>query len=130
MNLFEGKGTANHEDDIFPAIDEMRIPIEYLANLLSAGDKKVIRTILKKMATMRTYMRSKNANREPKRDNFEELNLNDEVLEDMYRLLAIAKYDERFVIPEAHKEHASELLKDQGSCGLDFDGGPGSCGVF
>ena len=130
MNLFEGKGTNNHPDDIFPAIDEMRIPIEYLANLLSAGDKTVIRTILKKMEVMRMFMRSKNANREPNREHFDELLLNDGIIEDMYRLLAIAKYNERFVIPEAHKEHASELLKDQGSCGLNFDGGPGGCGVF
>ncbi|MQI72157.1 nitrate reductase subunit beta, partial [Escherichia coli] len=47
-NMIEGKGSRASEYDIFPAIDEMRIPIEYLANLLTAGDQAHIRTVLKK----------------------------------------------------------------------------------
>ena len=43
----------------------------------------------------------------------------------MYRLLAIAKYDDRYVIPKAHTELAAHLMEQQGACGLDFDGGPG-----
>jgi nitrate reductase / nitrite oxidoreductase, beta subunit len=46
----------------------------------------------------------------------------------MYRLLAIAKYDDRYVIPMAHRELADNLTARQGGCGLDFAGGPGSCG--
>jgi nitrate reductase beta subunit len=42
-------------------------------------------------------------------------------MEDMYRLLAIAKYDERYVIPLAHKELAAdELYAQRGTRGLDF----------
>ena len=48
-------------------------------------------------------------------------------IEDMYRLLAIAKYEDRYVIPPAHTELAGKLAEQQGSCGLDFEGGPGSC---
>jgi nitrate reductase beta subunit len=51
-------------------------------------------------------------------------------METMYRLLAIAKYDERYVIPKAHRELASELMEQQGGCGLDFEGGPGNCGAI
>jgi nitrate reductase beta subunit len=51
-------------------------------------------------------------------------------LETMYRLLAIAKYEERYVIPEAHRELAAELMEQQGTCGLDFEGGPGNCGAI
>ena len=47
----------------------------------------------------------------------------------MYRLLAIAKYDERYVIPKAHAELAERLMEQQGACGLDFEGGPGNCGM-
>ena len=55
----------------------------------------------------------------------------DEV-EDMYRLLAIAKYDERYVIPPAHAEQrdmydeAHQL--EEMACSLDYDGGPGMGG--
>ena len=44
----------------------------------------------------------------------------------MYRLLAIGKYEERYVIPKAHTELAERLMEQQGECGLDFEGGPGT----
>jgi nitrate reductase / nitrite oxidoreductase, beta subunit len=130
MSLVEGKGSENKPEDIFPAIDQMRIPIEYLANLLSAGDSGVIREVLKKMAAMRYYMRAKHTNKVPDTTSLPQLDLTPEIIEDMYRLLAIAKYDDRFVIPPAHKEFTADLYAEQGACGLDFEGGPGSCGVF
>jgi nitrate reductase beta subunit len=48
----------------------------------------------------------------------------------MYRLLAIADYNDRYVIPEAHTELADRLMEQQGTCGLDFEGGPGNCGAI
>ena len=51
-------------------------------------------------------------------------------VEDMYRLLAIAKYEDRYVIPQAHAELAERLMEQQGTCGLDFEGGPGNCGAI
>jgi len=33
------------------------------------------------------------------------------------------------VIPKAHRELATELMEQQGACGLDFEGGPGNCGA-
>jgi nitrate reductase / nitrite oxidoreductase, beta subunit len=50
-------------------------------------------------------------------------------VEDMYRLLAIAKYEDRYVIPQAHTELGNRLMEQQGTCGLDFEGGPGNCGM-
>jgi nitrate reductase / nitrite oxidoreductase, beta subunit len=44
-------------------------------------------------------------------------------LEAMYRLLAIAKYDDRYVIPKAHAEHAQILEAQQAGCSVP--GGPG-----
>jgi len=49
-------------------------------------------------------------------------------IEDMFRLLAIAKYDERYVIPPAHAEQAHALEELATECSLDFDGGPGMGG--
>ena len=48
MNMVEGKGSNWQAEEIFPAIDNMRIPIQYLANLLTAGDESHIRLTLKK----------------------------------------------------------------------------------
>ncbi|WP_251552970.1 nitrate reductase subunit beta [Neobacillus muris] len=130
MNMFEGIGSSSSAEDIFPAIDQMRIPIEYLANLLTAGDETHIRTTLKKMAVMRTYMRSVQTNKAPNTAIIEALGLSEQDIQDMYRLLAIAKYEDRFVIPASHREEVADLYSEQGSCGLAFAGGPGACGTL
>jgi nitrate reductase / nitrite oxidoreductase, beta subunit len=129
-NMVEGKGSTGRSEDIFPAIEAMRIPVQYLANLLTAGDVKIMEQVLKKMAAMRIHMRARNLGKPADEACLEEYGLTADQAEEMYRLLAIVKYKDRFVIPTSHKEHAADLLREQGSCGLDFAGGPGSCGVF
>jgi len=47
---------------------------------------------------------------------------------EMYRLLAIAKYEDRYVIPAAHAEQAHGLEELATECSLDYDGGPGMGG--
>ncbi|MCY8335538.1 nitrate reductase subunit beta, partial [Bacillus spizizenii] len=127
MNLFEGKGSQQSAEDIFPAIDQMRIPIDYLAQLLTAGDTDHIRSTLKKMSVMRQYMRAVQTNKSIDPALISSVGLTEQQIKDMYRLLAIAKYDDRFVIPSSHREEVSDLYAEQGSCGLSFSGGPGSC---
>lgn len=129
MNMIEGKGSSADTADIFPAIDNMRIPVDYLANLLTAGDTSHIRTVLKKMAVMRQFMRAETTGRTFDASVIEELELTEKDIRHMYRLLAIAKYKDRFVIPHSHKEEVADLYAEQGACGLDFAGGPGSCGI-
>ena len=129
MSLVEGEGSSAGPDDIFPAIDEMRIPVRYLANLLSAGDEEVIRDVLKRLAAMRSHMRSDLVDGgEPDPAIAESVGMSALEIEEMYRLCALAKYEERFVVPAAHAEIADNLEARQGGCGLDFAGGPGSCG--
>jgi nitrate reductase beta subunit len=47
-------------------------------------------------------------------------------IEDLYRLLAIAKYDERYVIPKVHAEGSGALMAQH--CSLDQPGGAGGPG--
>ena len=51
--------------------------------------------------------------------------MDEESMYDMYRLLAIAKYEERYVIPPAHAEQAHSLEELATECSLDYEGGPG-----
>lgn len=120
-NIFEGKDMDGLLEAMFPAISQMRIPLDYLANLLSAGDKGVIMNVLQKMVVMRHYMRAKTLGKVPSGILLEKIGMTPEVIEEMYRLLAIAKYEDRFVIPPAHKEHFSNLYNEQGATGYDFD---------
>ncbi|WP_051330908.1 nitrate reductase subunit beta [Aneurinibacillus terranovensis] len=128
MNVFEGKGSAFDWEGIFPAIDQMRIPVEYLANLLTAGNTKVIRLVLGKMAAMRHYIRAVSTGKEADLNMITSLGMTEETLKEMYRLLAIAKYEDRFIIPPAHKENGMDLYYQQGMAGYDF-GGCQSCEV-
>jgi nitrate reductase beta subunit len=43
--------------------------------------------------------------------------------EDMYRYLAIANYEDRFVIPTAHREYANDAYGERGGCGFTFGNG-------
>jgi nitrate reductase beta subunit len=41
----------------------------------------------------------------------------------MYRYLAIANYEDRFVIPTAHREEAVDAFPERGGCGFSFGDG-------
>ena len=44
-------------------------------------------------------------------------------IEDMYRIMAIANYEDRFVIPTAHREWSEDAFDLRGSCGFSFGNG-------
>jgi nitrate reductase / nitrite oxidoreductase, beta subunit len=119
---------------LFGAIDALRIPIEYLAELFTAGDPKPVRDVLARLAAMRSFMRDVNLGREPDVGIADAVGMTPEDIEDMHRLLAVAKYEERYVIPTAHaeggdpRELAHRLEETATECSLDYEGGPGMGG--
>jgi nitrate reductase beta subunit len=117
------------ETEIFPAIDEMRIPVKYLAKIFTAGNEEVIKTILKRLLAMRMYMRAKQLGREDKFDTniLKEVGLTPQMVEEMYKLLAVAKYEDRFVIPTTTKEKHENVYKEQGLTGYDYISGCEFC---
>ncbi len=129
VSTLEIDGYEADPDDVFGAIDHLRIPLEYLANLLTAGDVEVVRGVLHRLAAMRAYMRKREVLGETDESLPGRVGLTGPELERMYRLLAIADYEDRYVIPQAHAELGERLMQEQGGCGLDFDGGPGNCGA-
>jgi len=100
-------------------IDSLRIPITYLANLLSAGDEEPVRLVLKRLAAIRQYMRSVRVEQSVDLEVLDSVGLTVEAAQAIYRLLAIAKYDERFVVPTLRRTDGERLFKDQGRCGLE-----------
>jgi nitrate reductase beta subunit len=105
----EGYSDEN-PDRVFAAIDALRIPAEYLANLFTAGDADVIRIVLRKLAALRALMRAKQLGLETDAALPASVGATEAALEELYRLLAIAKYDDRYVIPPAHAEDAGLLM--------------------
>ncbi|MEQ6897682.1 nitrate reductase subunit beta [Microbacterium sp. KR10-403] len=122
-------GSGNDGEDartLFAAIDKLRIPISYLAGLFTAGDTAPVDESLRKLAAMRSYMRGINLDDDRDESIATAVGMTGVEIEEMYRLLAIAKYNDRYVIPAAHAEQAREL--EELACSLDYDGGPGMGG--
>ncbi|HEU4425720.1 MAG TPA: nitrate reductase subunit beta [Pilimelia sp.] len=115
-------------DNLFGAVDALRIPVEYLAGLFTAGDPAPVQAVLRKLAAMRAYQRRVNLGEERDESIAEAVGMTGQQIDEMYRLLAIAKYDERYVIPAAHAETAAGLEELATGCSLDYEGGPGMGG--
>jgi nitrate reductase / nitrite oxidoreductase, beta subunit len=103
----------------------LRIPVEYLAELFTAGDVGPVRGSLHRLAAMRSYMRAANLGEDLDETIPASVGLSGEEIESMYRLLAIAKYDDRYVIPSGAGSDAHRLDALATGCSLDGDGGPG-----
>jgi nitrate reductase beta subunit len=44
-------------------------------------------------------------------------------IDEMYQIMAIANYEDRFVIPTAHRELGADAFDIRGSCGFTFGNG-------
>ena len=114
---------AEDHGNLFGAIEALRIPVEYLAALFTAGDIDVVTGVLRRLAAMRSYLRGITLGENPDDSIPESVGMTGAGMYQMYRLLAIAKYSERYVIPKAHEEQGHQL--EELGCALDFDEGPG-----
>lgn len=124
VDLLAGQGhDAEDAGTLFGAIEALRIPVEYLAELFTAGDTEIVSDVLRKLAAMRSYMRGLNLGKVPDASIPASVGMTEEAMYEMYRLMALAKYDERYVIPTAHAEQAHNL--EEMGCSLDFEEGPG-----
>jgi nitrate reductase beta subunit len=106
-----------------PDVKSLRIPLRYLANLLTAGDEAPVALALSRMLAMRAYMRDRHVERRESPEVLQQVGLTIEQVEEMYRYLAIANYEDRFVIPSTHREYAENAFDMRGGCGFSFGNG-------
>ena len=115
---------ANEEamtaDAYLTAVEDMRIPMEYLASILTAGDVGPVRQALRKLTAMRVAMREKTVGDTLSSSRLlKEAELTMDQVEDMARLLGVAKYPERYVIPTANRNQEPNPEYLQGACSLE-----------
>ncbi len=111
-------------DGVLPDVDSLRIPLRYLANLLTAGDEQPVKLALKRLLAMRAYKRAEQVDGVQDLKVLESVGLSVAQVEDMYRYLAIANYEDRYVIPTAHREEAmSDAFAERSGCGFSFGSG-------
>ena len=102
---------------------QLRIPVKYLANLLTAGDTGPVVRSLERMLAMRSYQRGKHVDGVQNLAVLEQTGLTVAQVEEMYHVMAIANYEDRFVIPSTHREYAEDAFDMKGSCGFTFGNG-------
>ena len=122
--------------ELFTSIEEARMPLKYLASLFSAGNEEQVKLRLKKMMAVRLYRRHKTVGditQERSDEALKECGLTPESADAIYYLTSLAKFDDRFVIPPAHREQAIEMLEfagdAKGSTGFGFHEGTAQRGL-
>ena len=112
----QGKGAL-------PDVKSLRIPLKYLANLLTAGDEAPVARALERMLAMRAFQRGRHVDGVENHAVLEQTGLTVAQVEEMYQIMAIANYEDRFVIPTAHREYAEDAFDLRGGCGFSFGNG-------
>ena len=117
-------------EELWGSIEQARFPLQYMANLFSAGDTEKVKTVIKKLMAVRIYRRWKTVgdiSEEKSNETLQQAGLTASTAEDIYYLTALAKFDDRFVIPAAHSEQSIEMLEKtgdkKGNAGFGFKQG-------
>ncbi len=123
-------------EELWGTLEQARFPLEYLASLFSAGNTTWVSDSLKKLMAVRIYRRHitvGDISEEKVAQVFADTGLNAQMADDIYYLTALAKFDDRFCIPAAHREQAVEMMEFtgdvKGSIGFGFKRGSASRGA-
>ena len=123
-------------EELFGTIDQARFPLQYMANLFSGGNTDMVRERLLKLMAVRLHRRHVTVGditKEKAGLALQEAGLTAEMADDIYYLTALAKFDDRFVIPAAHREQAIEMMEftgdKKGSTGFGFKEGTAQRGL-
>ena len=121
-SMVQGDGGELDPERLFATVDEMRIPVEYLAGFMAAGDPEPVRRSLARLAAMRRFMRAANVDGRVDASIARDVGMEPAEVEAMFEMVAIGDYDDRYVIPKRHGEASADAFSEQGSCGIDFSG--------
>ncbi len=112
-------------EELWGTIDQARLPLKYMANMFGAGDESKIKGQLQKLMAVRIYRRWKTVgdiSEEKVNEVLKDTNLTAELADEIYNLTSLAKFDDRFNVPPAHREQAIEMLEfagdEKGSTGF------------
>ena len=123
-------------EDLWGTIDQARFPLQYMANLFSAGDTEMVKARIMKLMAVRMHRRQVTVgdiSAEKAERALQESGLTAEMADDIYRLTSLATFEDRFVIPAAHREQAMEMMEftgdKKGSTGFGFKEGTAKRGL-
>ncbi|MDH3974376.1 MAG: nitrate reductase subunit beta [Deltaproteobacteria bacterium] len=106
-------------DGAIPKAEALRMPLQYLANLLTAGDEAPVLAAIRRMLAMRSYQRSINVEGKVNTASLDAAGITEDQAKEMYRYLGLGNYEDRFVVPTGHEEYMQEdYYAFQGQNGL------------
>jgi nitrate reductase / nitrite oxidoreductase, beta subunit len=100
-------------EEYFGSLEKARVPIEYMARLFAAGNADMVRPVMEKLLTVRSYKRSEqvgDVNKADLEEMMKKTGLTPEKCEAIYRLTSLPTFEERFVIPATHREYVAEEI--------------------
>ncbi len=107
--------TTLETTELFHEVEQARVPVQFMANLFSAGNTAPVRYALRKqyaVRMMRRHLTVGDVTREASERALREADCNAEQAEDIYQLTSLPTYEDRFVLPPAQREMAIEALGD------------------
>ncbi len=115
----------------FSSLAAARLPLTYMARLLAAGRVDEVEAVYRKLIAGRLFKRAQSVGDVPEataRQAIEAAATSAEELEEIYRMTALAGFEERFVIPPFLREAAiaatTDVLEHQHDEGTGFHRGP------
>ena len=121
--LLPSVGTMNNgiydstTPELWGGMDTTRLPMKYLASLFSAGNTDKVAEVMKRLMTVRWHRRNVTVG-DVKKETVEQAlsstGMKTEMADAIFRLTTLATFDERFVIPPAHREESIEMLENTG----------------
>jgi nitrate reductase / nitrite oxidoreductase, beta subunit len=126
-----GDTVTHTSGDLFHDIEQSRVPVKYLANLLSAGQEGKVRYALRKQKAVRWYRRAVTVGDVEMATALRmltEADMTEAEANAIYELTSLCTFEDRFVIPPAQREQAIEMMKDpqehKQEVGFGFMAGP------
>ncbi len=98
-------------------IENSRQPMKYLASLFTNGDTQKVEATLRKLLAVKIHRRMETVGDLPQEEvttALTEAGIDQRTADEIFRLTALAINEERFVIPPAHREEATELMEATG----------------
>jgi len=108
-------------DTVLPDLKEFRIPIEYLARLLAAGNTAEVEKALLRQLALREFRRLERVEGRVDLSVLEKVGLTEKQARHMHRLLSLAHFHERFVVATARTEDTDNApYLERGFTGYDL----------
>lgn len=131
MAEMKDEAVTHVSDDLFHDIDQARIPMKFLANIFGAGHEGQLRYALRKQKAVRWYRRGLTVGDVEMplvQRMLREADCTPAEADAIYKLTSLCTFDDRFVIPPAHREEAIQMMEDplehKQGVGFGFLSGP------